>query len=278
MSSWRSDIPVSRRVDWEPRLVRECPVRVRFRSWFRHPFVAALLGALVAITLPAAAQVLRANLSPGDPIGAGIVNTINADTSIEGQVEGDILHLTNSADPGVALALGVEPGNPPMKVNSAERVDSLNADLLDGFHAKELVRAAHNATNDVDEAGLKLTNGAGNVLVARIRAPLPGVLLINGGFDVAAAASQADGVGCRLKVGGSTVRGSGRAIIVDDRSGELDHRDSCTTTGAHEVPAGLHTVRLRVGSLGPDTNLEGASLTVLFVPFDWRGRPFDGTP
>lgn len=67
----------------------------------------------------------------GDNVIQGKNNTVNKTTTIKGKSEAT-LRLRNTKAEGTALVLNVEPGNPPMKVNSKKRVEDLNADLLDG--------------------------------------------------------------------------------------------------------------------------------------------------
>jgi len=61
-------------------------------------------------------------------------NTVQAVSRLMGSVAGPILRIdNNSAGLGAtALDLQVEPGKPPMTVNSSVKVDNLNTDQLDG--------------------------------------------------------------------------------------------------------------------------------------------------
>ncbi len=64
-----------------------------------------------------------------------------------------MLRLTNQGA-GPALDLKVEAGSPPLKVNSAEQVASLNADLLDGQEAAAFQAAQDCPNGTVFVAGV----------------------------------------------------------------------------------------------------------------------------
>jgi hypothetical protein len=91
------------------------------------------LAVMLALMLGIASTALGAN---GDNFILGQNNVATAITRLAGAVGVDgpmLLVDNNNAGPrATALELRVEPGKAPMKVNSAERVNSLNADRLDG--------------------------------------------------------------------------------------------------------------------------------------------------
>jgi hypothetical protein len=77
---------------------------------------------------------------PGAPLRLGQSNTINAVTSLAGRSGAALLRLDNDGA-GPALALQVEPGNPPLTVNAgAGKATNLNADRLDGLDEKAFAR------------------------------------------------------------------------------------------------------------------------------------------
>ncbi|MBA3415123.1 MAG: hypothetical protein H0U10_07880 [Chloroflexia bacterium] len=91
----------------------------------------------------------------GDALKLGKANN-NAETKITGIVAdlaGPVLRLTNQGV-GPALDLKVEAGNPPLKVNSAEPVVNLNADLLDGQEAAAFQAAPGCSNGTVFVAGV----------------------------------------------------------------------------------------------------------------------------
>lgn len=95
---------------------------------------ALAVGAVVisAVVLGGATTALAA--VPGDPLKLGRINAIDRATKLVGKAKSPRLVIQNGG-PGVALRLLVEPGNPPMQVNSTARIPNLNADRVDGRHA-----------------------------------------------------------------------------------------------------------------------------------------------
>ena len=91
-----------------------------------------VLALMIALTLGAASTAV------GHPGFGGLLhlnhsNTVNAVTRLVGSVNGASLLIDNNSSSAAAraLALQVEPGRPPMTVNSNTRVNNLNADQLD---------------------------------------------------------------------------------------------------------------------------------------------------
>ena len=231
-------------------------MRVRFRSWFRHPFIAALLGALMATAFPAmAAQV-------GDAWKLGQANNVTERTHLVSDSNNSTLQLGNKG--GVPpLELKSQKGVPSLKVNRTNRVPKLNADRVDGKHANQLIRAASGSTFDVAEAD-------GDAVAATITAPAPGMLVMSGSIE--AFGVQSDFFSCRLTIEGTLVVGSNRDSKVHDAGG--DHTDNseenCSTDAAEVVRAGTYTVALTM--VGRDTVQFGeAAVWVIWVPFDGTG-------
>lgn len=104
------------------------------------------LAVMVALVLGVATTALAA--VPGDPFKLGKINPIDRLTALVGSTNDPMLKVDNSSsgDDATALDLQVEPGKPPMKVNSATRVARLNADRLDGQDAPLLMRVNSNGT------------------------------------------------------------------------------------------------------------------------------------
>jgi hypothetical protein len=98
------------------------------------------LALMVAVVLGVATTAMAA--LPGDPFRLGEPNAINALTRLAGNVNSAMLRIDNNSTgaSATALDLQVEPGKAPMKVDSATKVASLNADRLDGQNAPLLVR------------------------------------------------------------------------------------------------------------------------------------------
>jgi hypothetical protein len=94
---------------------------------------------MLAMVLGLAAAALAAN---GDPWLLGRANVATAITRLAGAagVDGPVLRIinNNTGANATALNLQVEPGKPPMKVNSDVKVSNLNADQLDGHDSTAL--------------------------------------------------------------------------------------------------------------------------------------------
>ena len=109
-------------------------------SWVGR--AATFLGGLaVVVGLVAGPAAVGLAAVPGDPLRLGRVNAIDKLTSLTGSVPGALLKVDNNGG-GPAMDLRVEAGAAPFKVNSAEPVPNLNADLLDGRGAGAFLPAA----------------------------------------------------------------------------------------------------------------------------------------
>ena len=112
------------------------------RILFVHrPFLRGLaIGSLLAGVLLSTTTALA-----GSGIGAifnlGKTNTVNKTSVLTGSVSSRMLQVTNTGT-GSALTLNVQPGAPPLAVNSTTRVDNLNADLLDGIDSSGFVQGS----------------------------------------------------------------------------------------------------------------------------------------
>lgn len=85
-------------------------------------------------------------------------NTATAQTALAAHVGSRTLRVTNTSnrDGATALGLFVKDGNPPLTVNSGALVEQLNADLLDGLHADELVRVGSGGS-EINTSGVTFT-------------------------------------------------------------------------------------------------------------------------
>ena len=118
-------------------------VKTIFSGAWRIGWVTALalgLAVMLALVVGVASAAFGAN---GQAWILGKGNVATAITKLAGAagVNGPMLQLiNNNADPNdTALDLRVQAGEAPMRVNSTTRVDSLNADLLDGQDASQFV-------------------------------------------------------------------------------------------------------------------------------------------
>ncbi len=102
------------------------------------------LAVVLAVMLGVATTALAA--VPGSPFKLGKVNVINKVTKLVGKANTPRLVIDNNGR-GVALSLQVQPGSPPMQVNSTEKVAQLNADSLDGLDQDAFLRKTGKATD-----------------------------------------------------------------------------------------------------------------------------------
>lgn len=103
--------------------------------------LALATGALVICTVVLGAATTALAAAPGDPFRLGQINSINKFTKLVGAGPAPRLILDNNGS-GVALRLLVEPGKPPLQVNSARKVARLNADKVDGKDADAFLPAS----------------------------------------------------------------------------------------------------------------------------------------
>jgi len=111
--------------------------------WWLGRGTATMMGVavLLALTIGAASTAL-AGTGVGARFDLGKTNTVNAVSALVGSVVGPSLKIdNNSAAVGAtALRLEVEPGKPPMSVNSTTEVQGLNVDSLDGRTSTEFLQ------------------------------------------------------------------------------------------------------------------------------------------
>ncbi len=115
---------------------------------------------------------------PGDPLRVGQANAINALTRLVGSTNQELLRIdNNSAGPNAtALDLRVEPGKPPMRVNSTVEVEGLNVDSLDGKDSTAFVSGKIYTVRNV-KAGL----GGGQLTAVGANCDAGDVVLGGGG-------------------------------------------------------------------------------------------------
>jgi hypothetical protein len=94
------------------------------------------LAMMLALTVGLASAAL-AGTGIGASLNLGKVNKVNAISTLVGSVAGSSLKIDNNSTGtgATALRLEVEPGKPPMSVNSTTEVQGLNVDSLDGMNS-----------------------------------------------------------------------------------------------------------------------------------------------
>lgn len=117
----------------------------------------------------------------GDAWKLGKGNVATKITSLAGSlgVNGPMVRLTNNnaGTDDTALELRVQTGEAPMSVNSATRVDSLNADQLDGQDSSQFVKRDIYKVESAIDAGTALGDGT----FVKGQACDPGDILLSGG-------------------------------------------------------------------------------------------------
>ena len=96
-------------------------------------------GAALTLALVLGVGTMALAAVPGDPFKLGRTNTIDNMTTLIGSASDTLLRINNNGG-GPALDLRVEEGEAPMNVNSATRVNELNADQLDGKGAGDFLQ------------------------------------------------------------------------------------------------------------------------------------------
>ena len=126
--------------------------------------VGLLVGLLIASATPVVAAV-------GDAILLGNANRANKRTTVAGAVGSATLKLVNNRAGGAGLAISVETGSAPIRVNSKTRVENLNADYLDGKSARYF--ATSKAQPNQTHVGAFGAAGDGTFLVHAATFPAP---------------------------------------------------------------------------------------------------------
>jgi hypothetical protein len=139
----------------------------------------------------------------------------------------------------------------------------VDADAVDGFDAALLApRAAYDRVADVPP-------GPTATLSVDVDAPAPGVLLISGGVDAQGFVTL-DDYGCNLEVDNVLLPGTAMESRVDGNT-TINTNENCVAIGAIAVAAGGHSVDLEIVGVGPDTNLGGATVWAVWIPFEGSG-------
>ena len=99
------------------------------------------LAVILALTVGLASAAL-AGTGVGATFNLGKTNTVNALSSLVGSVAGPALKVDNNSTGfgATALRLEVEPGKPPMSVNSTAEVHGLNVDSLDSRNSSDFLQ------------------------------------------------------------------------------------------------------------------------------------------
>jgi hypothetical protein len=110
---------------------KDCIMRSTF-------FKGTVLGAVVAVVM-AGATAAVAGTGVGGAFNLGQTNTVNAPSALSGATNSAQLKVAN-AGTGTGVSINVAAGKAPLTVNSATKVNNLNADELDGLDSSQLQR------------------------------------------------------------------------------------------------------------------------------------------
>jgi hypothetical protein len=109
------------------------------------------LAVMIAVVLGLGTTALAA--VPGDPFKLGEINTVDAVSTLAGNVSGPTLSVENDESNRAATALNLRMGNPnlaPMQTNATGRVVNLNADAIDGRDASSFADGTGGKADNAD--------------------------------------------------------------------------------------------------------------------------------
>lgn len=160
------------------------------RIWWLGRGTATTMGVAVMLALTVGlASTALAGTGVGARLDLGKTNAVNAVTSLVGSVAGSSLKIDNNSTGtgATALRLEVEPGKPPMSVNSTTEVQGLNVDSLDGRNSSEFLQESTDRDDFFSGRtytkigdGLTLADGQSAVATARCD---PGDAALSGGYN-----------------------------------------------------------------------------------------------
>jgi hypothetical protein len=204
------------------------------------------------------------------PAGVGVRGESDDGTGVEAAATGNnpALRATNT---GSGPAAAFSSSGTPFTVDSSTRVDSLNADQLDGLHAGDLGgRTAVGAVITYNNGGTFTQQAS-----IQIDAPTDGLILVNGSvmFDTLmggrTSCNPCVGV-MRLRDTVNDAKGSEQAVTFGDGTHEVSAQVG--TSWAFPVTAGRQTIALEtVGTVTDEIFADNPTLTALFVPFGPSG-------
>ncbi len=160
------------------------------KMWWLGRGTATIMGLamLLALTVGLASTAL-AGTGVGARFDLGKTNVVNQASKLVGSVAGPSLTIDNNSTGtgATALRLEVEPGKPPMSVNSTTEVQGLNVDSLDGFNSSAFLQESTDRDDffsgrTYTKIGDGLTLADGQSAVATSRCD-PGDAALSGGYN-----------------------------------------------------------------------------------------------
>ena len=214
--------------------------------------LAAVFAALLtaAVLAPAAAD-------SGDPLTMGEFNTAERDrTTLWANANQFALRIRQARPGAPALSLETD-GAPPLTVDSAMKVENLNADQVDGRDLAQIRPAAAWCSNDDIQPG-ENWNCAVDVEVPAGG----GTLVMAGSYDVLNTGGAPDGAGCYFLLDGAELTDSRHRVSVISNGWGV-----CATNAARGVPEGTYTVRFRsFGLATPTMDADDGTFHVVVIP------------
>jgi hypothetical protein len=233
-----------------------------------------LLAIVGALTLTLTSTALAGN-GVGGVFNLGVINTVDAVTTLTGTLGAPLLRIdNNSLKPSAsALELQVENGTPPMTVNSTAKVNNLNADQLDGRSVRDLSHVAimqstaqtvlpKNTTPD-SATGPLVTHGH----VLTINAPTGGYVRLNGNVTVLSVDSGCTD-GCQFA---AYIRHLNSGDLSLPSKGEvLDTYGNVGVDRLVTVRAGINQFDIQLQRYTGDGELRGdnVTLTAEYTPYE----------
>ena len=180
---------------------------------------------------------------------------------------------------GPVLSLLVDSG-PPLKVNSQDKVDNLNSDMLDGEHASYLTRVAQIYELSVPrlpDDGSEITYGP----QLTIEAPAPDFVLVNGTVTAYTVfgASKGNVVQARLL----HVNSGDTCLLQEETVAAPGSRGNIALTGTFPVNGGTNRFEIRINRWSHNDTFDGdisalwGKLTAFYTPYGSTGTDTVGT-
>lgn len=137
------------------------------------------LSVILAAIFGVASMAFAAN---GKPFILGQKNVASKVSQLVGKVAGPSLRISNGStdSKATALALNVEAGKPPMKVNSSRKVPKLNTDKIDGKDSTAFVQSS----TPTYEVNVSQTGSEGFTSALSAKCDLGDKLLSGGVFGI----------------------------------------------------------------------------------------------
>ncbi len=202
----------------------------------RGHFFSSLAGLIVGVMLVA---VLPAGADNGDPIYLGQANTAKSTTRISVNY-GMVIRSFRADVPAATFKVS---SGAPIAVNSTTKVSQLNADYVDGRHARELRTTWDWASNDNIATNAEWAAGRAATVPAG-----GGVILMSGSVDFYNNGTSADLIECFFSIDGTQIGPSRMTVAV-----QAKQETTCHTDAASEQPAGTYNVKFETAGLAdPD--------------------------